>query len=700
MNRIVKHRIKILLIVVISITGILLALPREQRFGYEYSLGQPWRYAPLIATYEFPIHMSDEQREMKRDSVLREFHPYFQLRTEIGRQAVEHFKSDYVRGAFVGVPERYVYQMAGLLQEVYSTGVMDHARMDTLAAQRYRGIRVLSGTSATTLPLATLFSPGTAYEYIQRRAEFPGDVVQRLNLNRYLTPNLLFDSIKTQLEVEEALSVLNTNVGMVLAGERIIDRGERVSLRQVSILDSLRKESERRKDDGRSALFILIGQAGVVIAFIGMLLYFLHLFRREVFADIHSVALIFTLITLFSVATSLLVAHKFFSVYIIPFAMVPIIVRIFMDTRTAFIVAITLAVIASLPLHTNYQFLLTQIVASLVALYTIKELTSRAQIINAAFIIVLATWAFGLCFELAQGSDFGTLEWEWYWYIGLNGILLLFTYPLLYLIELSFGFTSSVTLVEMSNVNTPLLRMMAKKAHGTFVHSLQVGNLAAEVADKIGARVQLVRTAALYHDLGKTLNPAYFTENQGGGINPHDKLTEQESAAIIISHVTDGMRLAEKYRIPKLLRDFIVTHHGCSMVKYFYIQACNRCGAENVDAATFTYPGPNPQTREQAILMMADAVEASSRSLKEYSDATITELVHRIVDGQLEAGCFKECPITFKDIADAKQVLAESLKTTYHTRIAYPTLHTTSESEEAAPTERIGLFGNSWTWKR
>ena len=271
----------------------------------------------------------------------------------------------------------------------------------------------------------------------------------------------------------------------------------------------------------------------------------------------------------------------------------------------------------------------------------------------------------------------------------LNGVLLLFAYPLMFLVEKAFGFTSSVTLIELSNTNHPLLRMMSKEAQGTFVHSMQVANLAAEVADKIGAKPQLARTGALYHDIGKTLNPAFFTENQNGK-NPHDELSEERSAQIIISHVTEGLKLADKNHLPKVIRDFISTHHGRSKVKYFYIQWKNKHPNEEPDPKMFTYPGPNPFTREQAILMMCDAVEATSRSLKEFSEESIKELVDRIVDGQMAEGYFKECPITFRDIADAKRVLVESLKTIYHTRIAYPELN--SHPADPVPQPRRPYF--------
>lgn len=679
--------------------GILLAIPRDAGFGYDYSLEQPWHYPSLIATYEFPIYKSPEQLKAERDSVLQGFYPYFNLNRSVAAQQIKNFKADHAKGRFAGVPHSYVSHALARLGEVYEAGVVDLEVMNLMADRNTKGVRVLSGTAATAKPRAALFSPRTAYDYIMIDDEkFSREIMTHLNLHHYLTVNLVYDSVKTKEDIEEQLSSISLNTGMVLAGERIIDRGERVSRHQLAILDSLRQESERRKEENSGLVLVWIGQLGMIVAIVAALIIYLHMFRRDLFDSPHAIHLIFTLITIFSVFSSLLVTYKFFTVYIIPFAMVPIIVRVFMDTRTAFVSHITMVALASIPLHTNYRFVITQMLVGLTAIYCIKELTERSQILRTAFIITVCTWAFGFCYDLAQGTPIDAIDNAWYWHIGLNGVLLLFTYPFLYLIERMFGFTSSVTLIELSNINTPLIRRMAKEAHGTFVHSMQVGNLAAEVAAKIDAKVQLVRTGALYHDIGKMINPAFFTENQGA-LNPHDQLTEERSAEIIISHVTEGLRLAEKHHLPKVIRDFIITHHGRSLVKYFYIQACNKHGEENVDKEAFIYPGRNPFTREQGILMMADAIEASSRSLKEYSEETISKLVNRIVDAQMAEGYLKECPLTFRDIAEAKATFIESLKTIYHTRIAYPEMKPAISKEEKN-TGKPRFFGGNWTWKK
>ena len=686
----IDNRLNLLLVCAVSIVCLLLALPRDSKAGYDYEVGKPWNYAPLIADFEFPIYKSAEQLAAERDSALRTFYPYYNSHEAVAQQQVRNFAADRAAGHFAGVPDAYITYAMRTLQGVYAAGVISSESMSRLTASGTCGVRVVNGTNAVTRDLGTIFSPRTAYEHIMDDEHYSRDLLSRLNLHKYLEANLVYDSIKTQQGKAELLSGISGSTGLVLRGERIIDRGERVNLRQKAILDSLRRESERRKEDVDNERIILFGRFGLIAAFMALLVIYLRMFRRDLYQSPHTVYLIFSVVTIFPLLTYLLCTYKFFSVYIIPFAMLPIVLRVFTDTRTAFMSHLTMVLLASLPLHTQYQFILSQLLAGLVGIYCIKDLTERSQIFLTSLIVTVCTLAFGLMFELAQSGSLSGMDRSWFRDIVISGVALLFTYPLLYLIEQAFGFTSSVTLIELNNTNSPIIRRLAKEAQGTFIHSIQVGNLAAEVAARIGAKVQLVRTGALYHDIGKLTNPGFFTENQAG-YNPHDKLTEEESAQIIISHVTKGVERADKHRLPKVIKDFILTHHGTSMVRDFYVQAVNKYGEENVDKAKFTYPGPNPFTREQAILMMSDAVEASSRSLKEYTTEAITELVNRIIDGQVANGAFVNCPITFRDISEAKQTFIDSLQVIYHTRVSYPEIKQPKDNPEQP---KLGLFGH------
>ena len=417
-----------------------------------------------------------------------------------------------------------------------------------------------------------------------------------------------------------------------------------------------------------------MGNIIYVIAFMLLFTLYLTLFRRDYFSKPRCVAMLYTFIALFPLCVSLMMEHSYFSfsVYVLPFAMGPIFVRIFLDSRTAFVTHLITVLISACALRYQFDFIIIQTIAGLIAIYSLREVSTRSQIFRTALWVFVATCAMYFALKLMESNGDMRFGRSMYYHFLINGVLLLLAYPLMFVVEKTFGFVSVLTLIELSDTNKGLLRKLSEIAPGTFQHSITVGNLASEIANKIGAKATLARTGALYHDIGKIKNPAFFTENQQGGMNPHDNLTEKESARIIIAHVTDGVKLAEEYNLPVVIRDFILTHHGCGMSKYFYIKYQNEHPNEVVDKSPFTYPGPNPSTREQAILMMADSCEAASHSLKEYTEESIAKLVNQLVDQQVKDGLFSECKITFYDIAVAKQVLIERLKAIYHTRIKYP----------------------------
>lgn len=677
--------------VIVVVLLLVYFLPRETKFGYEYEQGRPWRYNSLIATFDFPVYKTPDEVKAERDSALSQFQPFYTEDVQIAQRQIAAFETAWRAGRFGDVPAHCLNHVDKMLRGVYEAGMVPSADLSQMAKERTPGVRVVEGTEAVTRPITELYSTRSAYEYIvyADTINFPRELLARCNINEYLSPNLSIDSAKTSAVLEDLLAAVSPASGMVQSGQRIIDRGEIISAEQYKILQSFERETVRRNDPSKGMWQVVTGQVIFVLCVIVAFVFYLRLFRREYLRSPHSILLLSSLIAIFPLITYAMVDQKFLNVYMVPYAMVPIFVRIFMDSRTAFMTMVCSVILSSLALHSNYEFVIVQFMSGMTAIYALRDLTERSQLLRVALAVFVTSSAIMLGYDLSQGIEFSHLDRSMYVYNAVNGVLLLFAYPLLYMIEKLFGFTSSVTLVELSNTNNSVLRRMSKVAQGTFVHSLQVSNLAAEVADKIGAKPQLVRTGALYHDIGKMLNPAFFTENQTG-VNPHDELTEERSAQIIISHVTEGLKLADKYHLPKVIRDFISTHHGRSQVKYFYIQWKNKHQGEEPDAKLFTYPGPNPFTREQAILMMCDAVEASSRSLKEFTEESIKELVNRIIDGQVQAGYFRECPITFRDIADAKRVLAESLKTIYHTRIAYPELN--AKPAEPAPQPRRTYF--------
>lgn len=670
----------------VSVVTLIYFLPRESKFGYVYELNKPWHYPQLIASYDFVIYKTDDEVKRERDSVVRQFVPYYRVDSLVAEKQIAALRKDFYAGKFRGVPVYYLPRLVENLRQIYARGILDVSDYEGFLKGDSHVLRLIRGQEATTGEVENFFTIRTAYDYLLNRDKgaLSQESLRGCNLNDYLAVNVKNDTAKNRLELQSELSQVSDNIGMVQSGQLVIDRGQIVNAEHVRILNSLKKESEQRMDPSRGYWFIFAGQVIFVILLISLLFTYLKLFRRDYFSSPHSVLLLFSFVTVFPIITYLMMAHHFYSVYLVPYALIPIFVRIFMDSRTSFMAVVTSSLLSALSLHSPFEFVLWQIVTGATVIYSLRELTERSQLLRTVLAVVVVGLVISIGYDLSQGLNGDAFDRSRIVYMIIGGILLLFAYPLMYFVEKLFGFTSSVTLVELTNTNNPILRKMSKVAQGTFNHSMQVSNLAAEVADKIGAKAQLARTGALYHDIGKVLNPAFFTENQSG-VNPHDTISEERSAQIIINHVTDGLRLAEKYHLPQVIKEFIRTHHGTGLVKYFYIQYCNKHVGETVDEDAFRYPGPNPQTREQAVVMMCDSVEAASRSLKEYTEESITQLVNRIVDSQLAEGHFKECPITFRDIADAKRTLIDSLKTIYHTRISYPEVKKPTDQAHNSP---------------
>lgn len=670
----------------VSVVTLIYFLPRESKFGYVYELNKPWHYPQLIASYDFVIYKTDDEVKRERDSVVRQFVPYYRVDSLVAEKQIAALRKDFYAGKFRGIPVYYLPRLVENLRQIYARGILDVSDYEGFLKGDSHVLRLIRGQEATTGEVENFFTIRTAYDYLLNRDKdaLSQEALRECNLNDYLAVNVKNDTAKNRLELQSELSQVSDNIGMVQSGQLVIDRGQIVNSEHMRILNSLKKESEQRMDPSRGYWFIFAGQVIFVILLISLLFTYLKLFRRDYFSSPHSVLLLFSFVTVFPVITYLMMAHHFYSVYLVPYALIPIFVRIFMDSRTSFMAVVTSSLLSALSLHSPFEFVLWQIVTGATVIYSLRELTERSQLLRTVLAVVVVGLVISIGYDLSQGLNGDAFDRSRIVYMIIGGILLLFAYPLMYFVEKLFGFTSSVTLVELTNTNNPILRKMSKVAQGTFNHSMQVSNLAAEVADKIGAKAQLARTGALYHDIGKVLNPAFFTENQSG-VNPHDTISEERSAQIIINHVTDGLRLAEKYHLPQVIKEFIRTHHGTGLVKYFYIQYCNKHVGEPVDEEAFRYPGPNPQTREQAVVMMCDSVEAASRSLKEYTEESITQLVNRIVDSQLAEGHFKECPITFRDIADAKRTLIDSLKTIYHTRISYPEIKKPTDQAHNSP---------------
>lgn len=663
-------------LVVVSTALIVYFMPRGDEFGYKYERNIPWNYGLLIANSKFPILKNDSTIHQEREAAKRRFQPYYRYEKSVRDSMLSRLYNHAAQEWNGQNATMYVHHIAVLLDTIYRHGVLAPDDYTRLVDEEHRkSIRVVDDNLATPVSLSNVYSSRSAYNYIMYAdtAKYSRLVLQNYNINELIQPNLIYDEMKSMEELGEQLQGVSGYNGFVQAGQKIIDRGETVTDEVYDILFSYQKDFERRNTDIAKLPYKTIGQTFFVLVVFSILISYLSLFRADYFDNARCGILLFALPVAFCIVASQMMSHKVLNVFMLPYCMVPIIIRVFMDSRTAFMFHTGMVLIISLILTSSYEFIILQLMAGMVAIQTLRELSQRSQIIRTAFIVFCVYVVFYTGYSFYHENDIKMDTWM-YVCFAVNCVLLMFTYPMLWMFEKIFGFTSDVTLVELSNVHNPLLQRMTEVAPGTFQHSMQVANLSAEVANKIGAKAQLVRTGALYHDIGKMERPVFFTENQNG-ISPHKHLTSLKSAEVIIAHVKNGVVLAEKNHIPEAIKRFITTHHGMGKAKYFYITYKNEHPDDEIDEAAFTYPGPNPSTKEEAILMMCDAVEAASRSLSEYTEESINQLVDRIIDGQVAEGYFSECSITFKDIAVAKTVLKDKLKTIYHTRISYPELN-------------------------
>ena len=630
------------------------ALPRDTHSTYRIEKGKPWIHSDLKAPFDFPIYKGDDVVKAERDSLMRLYEPYFNYNKETEGMQTRQFVKDYNKG-ISGLPDDYISIIANRLHRIYAQGVMSNTDYAKYSKDTTQMIRIINGKVAVSAQINTIYSTVSAYEFIFAEPELSTqrEILQRCNLNDYISPNLIYDKERSEASLSDLQNSIPLASGIAQQG--------------------FQKELDRREKSKQQISVTILGQILYVTILVVCMTFFLTLFRKDYFEKPRSLAMLYSLIIVFTVAASMMVSHNILHVYIIPFAMVPIFIRVFMDSRTAFIAHTIMILICACVLQSPLEFIAVELVAGLVAIYSLRELSSRSQLFWTAVLVTASAALTNLALDWIRDNNLTKIEYSEYNYLIINGLMLFCSYPLLYLIEKAFGFTSNITLIELSDMNKELLRRMSEVAPGTFNHSIQVANLAGEIAQKIDAKSQLVRTGALYHDIGKILNPIYYTENQSA-VNPHESMTYIDSAQMIISHVTEGIKLADKYNLPDIIKEFIATHHGQGKAKYFYVQQKNAHPDEPVDDLLFTYPGPNPFTKEQAILMMADSVEAASRSLPDYTEKSIRDLVNRLIDGQVAEGYFKECPITFRDIEYAKTVLIEKLKTIYHTRVSYPEL--------------------------
>ncbi|PIF02550.1 MAG: hydrolase [Paludibacter sp.] len=674
-----KNRVGIILLRLLLLVSLVIIIvqffPNDKKFKYFYEIGKPWNYELLTASFDFPIYKTKIQLEKDKENLLKNYSPYFQkdetcYSIQYNRWLEEWNKKNEEK------PTHLSY-VQSKMRKIYKKGIISYSDYERVKQKGKNAISLVKPNREVMLvAVDELYTPKTAYEELlfnQSFSIFPEEITD-YNLNLFLVPNVRYDSIMSNKVKAEKIKNLSKTLGMVQAGEKIINKGEIVTAQNATILNSLKIELQNRTSTFRETSFVLLGEIILITTLLLLFFSYFFLFRREIY-DSFKMLLFFSLLMVMMIGLVAIVLHfTKISLAIIPFAFLPIIIRVFFDSRTALFSHIIVILLISFLVKNPFAFIVIQTIAGIVAVSGLKDMTARGQLAQTAFYVF---WAYAISyfgFSLISEGDIQLIDYMEIAYYFLSSVLLLFTYILIYVFEKLFGLVSSVTLVELTNINSDFMLKFAEVAPGSFQHSLQVSNLAAEAAKKINANSLLVRTGALYHDIGKMKHPEYFIENQGGGENPLLKMSYEDASKAIIAHVTDGIEMARKQRLPEQIIVFISTHHGKSVTRYFYNSFINENPGVTPDIDKFSYLGPLPYSKEMAILMMADAVEARSRTLGEYTEESIKSMVEDMINIQISEGQFKDAPISFKDVEAVKEVLTEKVLNIYHNRIKYPEL--------------------------
>lgn len=659
-------------ILVVATIVIVWLMPRTSTSTYIYEVNRPWNYKLLTAPFDIPVRMDSVSVAEACDSINRVFVPVYKVDPAIGEQVRTSVGRAMVNVEGVSAATRS--KVEAKIREVYASGIVDETTYKDILTGRLKSVRMVNDNTLVSKPTAGFRSPIKAYEWLKE--QLPGEeahyAIEQSKLAAMLTPNYTPDETTSERMKSELYRKVSAPIGVIQQGERIIDRGDIVTLQLYTVLRTYEQmQAERGAGSTGKTIYVFAAKLLYVGLLIFMLGRFLYCFRRRLFNDLKVCLFLALLVVTFCIMAFVFNEAFTSGIYIVPFAMIPIMVLVFFDGRTALFTLMTVVIITAVVAPYPLEFICMEFVAGIASINSLRELSRRSQLLRTAVYVFIVTALAYTALNLLMTGSVASLTGRMYGFCAINAVFVSFAYVLVFVFERMFGFTSLVTLVELSDINSPLLRELSKECPGTFQHAMAVSNLAAEAAQKVDANVQLVRVGALYHDVGKIENPAFFTENQHG-VNPHDALEPEQSARIILSHVPDGVKRAEKAKLPAVIRQFIEQHHGRGVTKYFYMTWCNAHPGEVPPEGMFAYPGPNPQTVESSILMMADSVEAASRSLKEYTPEAIAKLVNGIIDGQIADGLHSESPLAFRDVAIIKDAFIQRLRTIYHSRVAYP----------------------------
>lgn len=680
-----KHRVYIYktLLFLIAIILLVFIFPKQGKFEYEFQKNRPWMHEDLMAPKDFAILKPKEEIEQERERVLSQFKPYFIYDTIIVNEKylelVEMFQSSWSeKYSNKNINEKIKDKSWDFCQTIFSEvakkGILN-SLPETEQINMQNQIVLIRGNEASTIYLSDIFTIANAHEHIKSRLGKEIDVGHEIILScleNSLFRNVSFDRDKTNSELKIALDNISITRGMVQNGERIISKGEIVVGDKFMMLESLRQEYESQLGTNTSYFMIITGLILLISISVIVLFFFLMYFRRDIFLSNKKISLILLLIILMVFITSLIIRVNVEYLYIVPICIIPIIIRAFFDTRSALYIHIITIIIIGFLVPNSFEFVFLQLIAGIVAVLSVAYLQRRAQFFLTSLMIFLTYSLVFIGLGLMQGGGITGIFWRNFLLFAASAILTLFSYPLIYLFEKIFGMITDVTLIELSNTNSKLLRELSAKAPGTFQHSMQVANLAEAILFEIGGNTLLARVGALYHDIGKVEAPAYFTENQMSGIDPHKALTPDESVKVIVRHVKRGVEIAKRDNLPQQVIDFIRTHQGNRRVEFFYKKKLINTPEKKINEMDFSYPGPIPISRETAVVMIADSVEAASKSIKNPKEASINELVEKIIDGQIQNKQFEQSNITFKEISQIKEILKKQLKNIYHLRVDYP----------------------------
>jgi len=674
---------------------LILFFPHGGKFKYEYQKGKPWMHDVLIAPFDFPIYKSEADLKAEKDSILNNFTPYFNYNPKTGIEQKTRFRTFFTNywsffdrryPSTIRTEYKYQYEqrILSLLDFIYKVGVIELPEEYGTLSKHATNIMQVRDNVAEESELSNVFSQKGAYEYLLHQLYIYNDQLpdssilnpdaffRGLKMEDFISPNLYYDDETSSKMRDAVLNVLSATEGMVQSGIKIISTGEIVTPQAYKLLESLKKEYEMRMGRSTNYIFILLGQGIMVLICILMVFLFLTKFRKEVLQSFRKVGFILFVILLFSLIASLTIKFQPFALYVVPFAIIAILLKTFYDTKLALFVYIITILLVGFWAPNSFEFTFLNISAGVVALLSLTNLYRRNKLFVTSAWLIAIYIALYLGLVLYQEGNLNSFKLNNVLFFSGNGLLVLSSIPLIYIFEKIFGFLSDASLLELSDSNQHLLRKLAEIAPGTFQHSLQVANLSEEAIFNIGGNPLLVRAGSLYHDIGKIENPLYFVENLTGEINPHENFEYEKSVEVIIGHVIKGIEIASKYSLPWQIADFIRTHHGTSVVSYFYRSYLKKYPDSDIDVGRFSYPGPKPFTREMAVVMMADSVEAASRSLKDHTENDLNNLVEKIINDQVKEGQLNDANITLKEIETVKNIFKKRLRNIYHMRIEYP----------------------------